>query len=112
VSIRYYLCWFVLPIALTGCVSAYVTSLGCRFARKRHKKCPWRVAVFSALTAGLVTVLFIWLGLSLPPGEMIDVDPVEFYGTVFVWVTSFALAPALLVWWYYRRNLKDAEHMG
>ena len=110
--ISYYLNWYsVLPIVLTGCVSAYLTILKCRFAQKRHKKCPWRVAVFSALTAGLVTVLFIWLGLSLPPGEMGDVGP-EFYLMAFIWVTSFALAPALLVWWCYRRNLKDGEYMG
>lgn len=69
-SINYYLCWFALPILLTSCASAYLTGLLCRFAQRRHWRARLYFGFIGALGAGTLAVLFIWLGLSISPGEI------------------------------------------
>ena len=111
-SVRYYLCWFVLPIALTSCASAYLTSLVCRLARWRHRVVRWYFALVGAVGASIVAILFICLGLFLPRGAMSGFDSVGFLGSIFIWVTAFAVVPGLLVTRFYRRKkYGDAEHV-
>jgi hypothetical protein len=108
-SISYYLCWFALPIFLTCCASAYLTGLLCRFAQRRH----WSVRLYfgfiGALAAGTLAVLFIWLGLSIPHGEIGKIDEGAFYRFMFLRVSACALVPAFVVAWYYRRRFRHVD---
>ena len=110
-SIGYYLCWFVLPVLLGCCASAYLTSLLCRLTRHRRRIVRWYFGLVGAIGAGTLAVLFICLGLFLSRGEMSGFDFVEFLGSIFIWVTAFAVVPGLVVTRFYRRRYGDAEHV-
>lgn len=106
-SISYYLCWFVLPILLTGCASAYLTGLICRFATWRHWKVRLYFGIIGAVVAGTLTGLFAWLGLH----GVGKIDEREFFQSMFLRVIPFALPAALVVAWRYKvlwqRTLKQ-----
>ena len=105
-SIRDYMCWEMLPIVLTCCTSAYLTSLLCRFAQWRHWKLRLGFGFIGAIGAVSLTALFVWLGLSIQHGAVGQIVE-EYLRSRLLVVSAFALAPALLVAWYYRRRLRQ-----
>src|SRR6266705_4240561 len=105
----YYICWFVLPIVLTCCASAYLASLVCPFALWRHWSVRWYFGFVGAIWSSVLALLFIRLGLSLHPGEIGKIDEGEFFVSMFIRLSVFALAPALLVVWYYLRKKREGR---
>ena len=106
--ILYYIRWVMLPILLTCCASAYLTTLLCRFAEGRGRRVWWVFGFLATAAAGVLTVLFIWLGVSLQHGANGVNDEVGFCVSVFIRVSVPALVPALFVIWYYRRRIRNA----
>jgi ABC-type Co2+ transport system permease subunit len=91
-----------LLILLPVFASAYLTSLLCRFARRRQRSVRWYFGLVGAIATGGLTALFIALGLSIQAGQ----TPYAgfFYIFALEWLPISALPPALLVVWYYRRK--------
>ena len=106
--ILYYVRWVVLPLLLTCCAGAYLTTLFCRFAEWRGWRVRWVFGFLAAAAAGVLTILFIWLGVSLQPGANGVNDEGEFCRSVFIRVSAPALVPALFEVWHYRRRIRNA----
>jgi ABC-type Co2+ transport system permease subunit len=94
-----------LLIVLPVLVSAYLTSLLCRFAYWRQRGVRWYFSLVGAFMAGGLTALFIALGLSFQAGQ----TPYAIFLYIFAleWLPISALAPALIVTWYYRRKSRN-----
>jgi hypothetical protein len=89
---------FLLPVL----VSAYLASLLCRFAWRRHSGVHWYFALMAAVAAGGFEVLFVALSLSIQEGQ--TPYAIFFYVPFLKWLPVSALLPAMIVTWYYRRK--------
>jgi hypothetical protein len=95
----------LLPI-LAAC---YFTSLLCRLALWRHHSCRWWFGPLSAGAACIAVVCLTQLGSSLQPG-------VDSYGGGYflrlacIAESLFAVLPAELIVWRYRRTYTNVEH--
>ena len=101
---NFILCWQVLPILLTCCASTYLTSLLCRLAKWRHRSVRLYFSFLGAFGAGVLAVLFVWLGLTIPRGEVGNFEASAFLGSMFLEVAGCALVPAFAVAWFHRRR--------
>jgi hypothetical protein len=92
-------------IVLPVFASAYLTSLLCRFARRRQSGVRWYFSLVGAIATGGLTALFVALGLSIQAGQ----TPYAgfFYIFALEWLPISALPPALIVTWYYRRKSRN-----
>ena len=57
-----------------------------------------------AFGAGVLAVLFVWLGLTIPRGEVGNFEAGAFLGSMFLEVAGCALVPAFAVAWFHRRR--------
>ncbi len=60
---------YVIPFLLMALVTSYCTSVACRLALIRHRTARWSFALIGAVVAAVLALCFIWLGLSLQPGQ-------------------------------------------
>lgn len=97
-------------LLLPGLASSYVASLMCRFAHWRRHHVHWWFGLLSAGFAYALVICFVQLGSSLQHGE-------DSYG-VIRWLclvvcpaaSFFAVVPAELVVWRYRKAYGILEH--
>jgi hypothetical protein len=97
--------WYVPPIYLTCCASAVLTLLFCRYAKRRHWNLRLGSGFIGAIGVGTLTVLVNWLAY-IPHEHFIGPRHGSF-GHLFLWVSACALAPALVVAWYYQRRFRQ-----
>jgi hypothetical protein len=101
---------FVLLLLLPTLAASYFTSLRCRLAHWRHRHVRWWFGLLGAGAACVSVVCFIQLGSSLQHGE-------DSYG-IIRWLclevcpaaSLFAVIPAELVVWRYRKAYRILEH--
>jgi hypothetical protein len=103
-----YAACILLPL-LPIIAACYVTTLLCRLAHWRHHPCRWWFGPLSAGAACIAVVCLTQLGLSLHPG-------VDSYGGGYflrlacIAESLFAVLPAELIVWHYRRTYTSVEH--
>ncbi len=95
----------ILPFLLVALLASYYTSIGCRFAHRRHRRAGWHIALVGAATAAVSSICFILLGFLLQRGET------PYPGIFWQWMLTIsvggsllALVPAAAVIWHYRRR--------
>lgn len=104
---------YVFPILLVAVVASYCTSVACRLALWRHRHVGWRFGLFGAVAAAISSISFMLLGLSLQPGET------PYFGYFLQWMliisiggSLFALFPAEVLVWYFRRRHREYDHVA
>ena len=101
----------ILPVLLVGLAACYATTVVCRVALRRHHRAHWSLALVGSAIAAVLATCFIWLGLSLQPGELPYARLwLESFATVIAAGGLLALLPAQAILWYYRRALAKVEH--
>ena len=109
----FYFAWVGLPVLLFCAGGVYLSSLACRLAGRRHWRVSWHWGVLGALGAAVLSAAFVWAGLSLRPGDWGKrVNCSELAAWVGIRAFCFAIAPALLTVWYYRRKFRYEAHVG
>ena len=98
--------WYVPPFFLTCCASAYLTLLLCRYAKRRHWNLRLGSGFIGAIGVGTLTVLVNWLAY-IPHEHFIGPWHGSSFGSLFLQVSAIALAPALVVAWYYQRRFRQ-----
>ena len=101
---------YILPSLLVVLVAAYCTSVVCRLALWRHRRVGWSFAFVGALVAAVSSIAFMLFGLSLQPGET------PYFGYFLEWMliisiggSLFAIFPAEVLVWYYRRRFREYD---
>jgi uncharacterized membrane protein YesL len=101
---------FIIPFLLVALMTSYFTSVACRLALSRHRSVHWSFALIGAGVAAVLTVGFIWCGLSLQPGQL------PYLGEWLRWLSIvciggglFALFPAEAVVWYFHRRRRQYD---
>ena len=90
--------------------ASYFTSLLCRLAHWSHHHLRWWFGLFSAGAACASVVCFIQLGSSLQHGED-SYGMIRFLCLVVCPAASlFAVVPAEIVAWRYRKAYRDVKH--
>ena len=108
-----YLLWYVLPVLLFCTTGVYVSSLTCRLARRRHWRVSWHWGILGAVGSAVLAAAFVWVGLSLPPGDLGKYGmPSEVSWWVGIRAFCFAIVPALLTVWHYRRKFRHDGHVA
>jgi hypothetical protein len=97
--------WYVPPFFLTCCACAVLTLLFCRYAKRRHWNLGLGLGFIGAIGVGTLTTLVNFVAF-IPHWGSIGGEQGSF-GHLFLWVSTCALAPALVVAWYYQRRFKQ-----
>jgi hypothetical protein len=101
----------IIPILLVAATACYFTSVFCRFARWRRWQVSWFFGLLCALAAGTCAAGVVWLGLALQPGSWGKADLMPLFFWMCVIGSSIGVLPSEIVVWYYRKRLKDADHV-
>ena len=103
----------ILSVLLVVGLASYGTSVTCRLALVRHRRFTWRSGIFGPAIAAPLSIAFMFLGLSMQPGQLPYFD--EFLG----WMLAisfggglFGVFPAEVLVWYYNWHQRDSEHMA
>ena len=96
---------YVIPFLLVALVTSYSTSVACRLALSRHHSAHWSFALIGAGVAAVLAIGFIWLGLSLQPGQLPNLGEfLRWLSIVCIGGGVLALFPAEAVVWYFHRR--------
>jgi uncharacterized membrane protein YhaH (DUF805 family) len=101
---------FALFFVLVAVAPAYLTSFACRLVQSRKRKAGWHLGVLSAMAAGLLMVLCIYIAEVFSPSTWDDNE--IFIPMVFVVASVISLVPALFMVWYYRKRFRDIDHVA
>src|SRR5512138_2682137 len=104
---------YILPLFLVVVVVTYFTSIACRLALWRHRRVGWRLGLFGAVAAAVVSIAFWFLGLSLQRGETPYFG--EFLQLILVNSIGGSLLgifPAEALVWYYRWWAREHERIA
>src|SRR6266568_2721816 len=104
---------YILPGLLVVVVGSYCTSVVCRLALGRHRRVGWNFGFLGAAAAAVVSIGFMFLGLSLQPGQT------PYFGLfldrmliICIGGSVFALFPAEVLVWFYRRRFREYDHVA
>jgi hypothetical protein len=104
------LAFIVIPILA---VSAYLTSVACRFAHNRQRRPAWYLVVVSGIATAVLIVCVGYLGILSVPGDVPKIGGLRYWGRIvpalFAFSALLALLPGFVVILFYRRRHSTGE---
>jgi len=93
---------------LVGCAAAFVTTIGCRLASRRHRQAGWHIALLGAVV--VAALMMYWDNGSLlfhPSQWSHNKRSLGSLLSEFMFLMLFSVIPALIVVRHYRQKFKQ-----